>query len=75
MSKRAGNKDIRAALPPGFSIVSRGKHHAVVGPDGKVVRSESGRPVVVPKGQKIAQPSLTRLLEMLERKCRDEQGS
>lgn len=58
----SGNKEIRAALPPGYSLRPGHKHMHVVGPDGELVRRVDGRPLVVAKGGK---PSRRGLMDQI----------
>lgn len=61
----SGNKEIRAALPPGYSLQPGNKHMHVIGPDGELVRCEDGRPLVVSKGGKPNQIGLAKQIRLL----------
>jgi hypothetical protein len=61
----SGNKEIRAALPPGYSLQPGKKHMHVIGPDGTPARGIDGRPLVVAKGGKPNRVGLASQLRQL----------
>jgi hypothetical protein len=63
----SGNKELRGALPRGYTLRPAHKHMLVEDPDGELVRHPDGRPLCVSKGGKPNSVTLRQILRLIER--------
>jgi len=62
------NKRFKQALPAGYTLRPGAKHYSVIGPDGELVRHDSGRPLILPKGTKTNHRTERRIVKRLQEK-------